>query len=85
MSPCHICGTRTGQHGFSWENDRLSPIDHAGILSIPEELIPYEDGEPEDEDAFVAKLIEIMSRAVKGRSPVPEICIIPRNNETGSL
>lgn len=36
MSNCSVCGTRTGQHGFSWDKDKWpQPPNQFGILRVP--------------------------------------------------
>lgn len=53
MSNCRICGTRTGQHGFSWEKDKWPKNPEkkieAGILRVPVSIVP-----PDEREDFLA-------------------------------
>lgn len=71
MTNCPTCGTTTGIHGFSFDERahqyRETHKPTAGILMIPESLIP----DDETEDEFVSKVIEML-----GENNRPEIKII---------
>ena len=55
MSNCPICGTRTGQHGFSWDKDKWpQPPEQFGILRVPSSM-NTEDFKKRIEEIYGAK------------------------------
>lgn len=51
MSNCPICGTRTGQHGFSWDKDKWpQPKKQFGVLRVPSSV---------DQEKFLKRIDEI--------------------------
>lgn len=67
---CSVCGTTTGQHGFSFDSRARAYQElqkNRGMIMIPDTIDPP-DFDPEKEKQFVAFFMESIKKALEARS-----------------